>query len=101
MPVDTVKAIATYLIALVIVLGGFAILFATRNEAVTDTRLIIAGFMGSAVTFVFSSETQTRTARQAAAATYAATLTNGSGAANERAAAGGLPEGHVPGQPLT
>ena len=99
MPIDTIKAIATYSIAMVIVIGGFIILYVSRSEPVTDTRLIIAGFMGSAVTFVFSSETQTRTARQAAAATYAATLTNGTGAANERAAAGGLPEGHVPGQP--
>jgi hypothetical protein len=95
--VDTIKAIATYLIALVIVLGGFIILYVSRAEAVTDTRLIIAGFMGSAVTFVFSSETQTRTARQAAAATYAATLTNGSAQANERGAAGGTPEGQPPG----
>jgi hypothetical protein len=96
MQVDTIKALATYVIALVIVVGGFLILFATRNEPVTDTRLIIAGFMGSAVTFVFSSETQTRTARQAAAATYAATISNGVAAANERTAAGGVPEGQPP-----
>jgi hypothetical protein len=85
MQVDTIKALATYVIALVIVIGGFVVLFATRGEInASDTRVIIAGFMGSAVTFVFSSETQTRTARQAAAATYAATLTNGTAAANEQ-----------------
>lgn len=91
MQVDTIKAIATYIIALVIVLGGFVVLFVTRADDAPDTRVIIAGFMGSAITFVFSSETQTRTARQAAAATYAASVTNGAAAAHESSSAGGQP----------
>lgn len=71
--VDTIKALATYLIALVIVVGGFLVLYLTRSDiAASDTRVIIAGFMGSAITFVFTRETQTQTGRQTAAATVAA-----------------------------
>lgn len=73
--IDTLRAIFTYTLALVVVIGGFGIIFATRQDAnATDTRLMIAGFIGSALTFAFNTEVQTRTARQSAAATYAATL---------------------------
>jgi cytochrome c peroxidase len=53
--------------------------FVREINGVTDSDVIaiVAGFIGSALTFVFGSEVQTRTARQAASATYAATLTNG------------------------
>ena len=72
--VDTIRAVATYLIAFVVVVGGGAIIYASRNDpTATDTVAIMAGFVGSALTFVFGSEVQTRTARQSAAATYAAT----------------------------
>lgn len=70
--VDTIKAVFVYLIALVIVIGGFVIIYLTRNDgAASEIRLLIAGFIGSALTFVFSSEVQTRTARQSAQATAA------------------------------
>jgi hypothetical protein len=83
MAIDTIRAIFTYLLALVVVIGGFVIIYATRSDAgATDTRLMIAGFIGSALTFAFSTEVQTRTSRQQAAATYAATLSNGAAAAN-------------------
>lgn len=62
--VDTIRAIATYLIALTVVVGGGAILYSTRDDPSSDLAVIIAGFIGSALTFVFSSEVQTRTARQ-------------------------------------
>lgn len=76
---DTIRAAATYIIAAVVVIGGMAYLFATRlDTAGADTRVVIAGFIGSALTFVFGSEVQTRTARQSAAATLAGTV----GAAN-------------------
>lgn len=72
--IDTLRAIFTYTLALVVVIGGFGIIFATRSDAgATDTRLMIAGFIGSALTFAFNTEVQTRTARQSAAATFAAT----------------------------
>ena len=73
MRVDTVRAVFTYLIALVTVLGGGAVIFVSRNDAgATDTVAIIAGFVGSALTFAFSAEVQSRTAKQAAASTLAA-----------------------------
>ena len=76
--VDTIRAVATYLIAFTVVVGGGAIIYASRSDpTATDIIAIVAGFIGSALTFVFGSEVQTRTARQAAASTYAATVTNG------------------------
>lgn len=77
--VDTIRAVATYLIAFTVVLGGGAIIFALRSEPNSaDIIAIVAGFIGSALTFVFSSEVQTRTARQSATATLAANAaTNG------------------------
>jgi hypothetical protein len=75
--VDTIRAIFTYLIATLVVAGGGAELFLLRGEAASsDLRTVVAGFIGSALTFVFSQEVATRTARQAAASTAAAT-TNG------------------------
>jgi len=72
--IDTLRAVFTYITVLVVVIGGFLIIFVTRSDSnATDTRLMIAGFIGSALTFSFSTEVQTRTARQAASATYAAT----------------------------
>jgi len=69
------RMLFTYILALVVVIGGFGIIFATRQDVnATDTRLMIAGFIGSALTFAFNTEVQTRTARQSAAATFAATL---------------------------
>lgn len=77
---DTIKAIATYAIALVIVIGGFITLLVTRNEpTASEIRLAVVTLMGSATTFVFTRETQTQTSHQVAAATLAAvnTTTNG------------------------
>jgi membrane protein DedA with SNARE-associated domain len=71
--VDTIRAVATYLIAFTVVLGGGAIIYVSRADpSATDTVAIMAGFVGSALTFVFGQEVQTRTARQAASQTYAA-----------------------------
>lgn len=80
MQVDTIRAIATYLIAFVVVIGGGAIIYLSKGDpAATDTVAIVAGFVGSALTFVFGAEVQTRSARQSAAATLAAaaSVTNG------------------------
>lgn len=75
---DTIRAFFTFLIAFTVVVGGGAMLFATRAEpAASSLQIVVAGFIGSALTFVFGSEVQTRTARQAAASTLAASPTNG------------------------
>jgi hypothetical protein len=68
--IDTIRAVATYVIALVVVVGGFLII-RDPNAAIAD-KVVVAGFVGSALTFVFGSEVQTRTARQAATQTAAA-----------------------------
>lgn len=80
--VDTIRAVATYIIAFTVVLGGGAVIYVSRADpSATDTVAIMAGFVGSALTFVFGQEVQTRTARQSAAATYAASVApvNGNG----------------------
>ena len=77
MSVDTIRAIATYTIALVVVVGGFLFLY---NISGTDPRgTLVGGFIGSAITFAFGSEIQTRTARQAAAQAAAQSGSNGGG----------------------
>lgn len=81
MQVDTIRALFTYATALIIVVGGGAIIYLSRSDpAATDVVAIVAGFVGSALTFLFGSEVQSRTARQSATATiaaHAATAVNG------------------------
>jgi hypothetical protein len=43
---------------------------------------IVAGFMGAALTFLFSSETQTRTARQTNTASASGAIQHANGLAN-------------------
>lgn len=69
MQTDTIKALGTYVAALILIVGGLVVLVITP---VSDTRLIVAGFMGSAITFLFTRETQTQTGHQVAAASLAA-----------------------------
>ena len=72
--IDTIRATFTYTIALVVVAGGGVMLFLTRAEATSaDLRVICATLIGSALTFVFGQEVQTRTAHQAASSTAAST----------------------------
>jgi hypothetical protein len=93
--VDTLRMAFSYIIALVVVIGGGLYIFwhGTTPEA-SSTLVVVAGFMGSALTFVFGLEVQTRTARQSesqsaahTAATVAATVAatekvNGNGEAH-------------------
>lgn len=59
---DNLKLIFTYAIAFVVIVGGgAAIIFVTEDE---QTKLLLAGFIGAAIQFVFNRETQTQTARQ-------------------------------------
>lgn len=87
--IDTIRMIFSYIIALVVVSGGgFYIYTHGTDQAASSTLVVVAGFMGSALTFVFGLEVQTRTARQsesstaaatAAAASTTASVTNGNG----------------------
>jgi hypothetical protein len=74
--VDMIRAVATYVIAFIVVIGGGMVIYISRGDAASaDTVAIMAGFVGSALTFVFGQEVQTRTARQAAAQTAASSST--------------------------
>lgn len=72
---DAIKLIFTYIIALVVIGGGLAMLYLTRLDPpeadVQGLRLLISGFVGIALQFVFASDAATRTARQVER-TYAA-----------------------------
>jgi hypothetical protein len=81
--VDTIRAVFTYSTALLIVVGGGLIIYVSRSEpAAADVVAIVAGFMGAALTFLFSSETQTRTARQTNTASAAGAIQHANGLAN-------------------
>ena len=58
---DTLKLIFTYGIATLVIVGGGAMLYYTTDE---NLQLVLAGFIGAAIQFVFNRETQTQTARQ-------------------------------------
>ena len=66
MGIDTIKVAYTYSIATFIVVGGMVVLYLTRldpPEASQNLSLVVAGFVGAAIQFVFNRETQTSTAR--------------------------------------
>ena len=60
---DTVKIVFVYGMAAVVIIGGGIMLFVSRNEANTDFALVVAGFIGSAITFLFGQESATRAVR--------------------------------------
>ncbi len=65
---DTIKLIFTYLIALVVIVVGLGMLFISRNdpaETAQSLQLLLAGFIGSAITFVFSQESAKQATRAA------------------------------------
>lgn len=69
MQADTIKLIFTYALALIVVVGGGAILFVTRLDP-SDSQsaqygLLIAGFIGSALTWAFNREAATQATRAA------------------------------------
>ena len=76
MTTDTIKAGFTYLTALVIIVGGFALIYLTRSDvAANEIRLLIAGFIGSALTFLFSDRVASQ-ATNAAVASQPTVTTN-------------------------
>jgi hypothetical protein len=87
MSADTVKLLFTYIIALVLIVGGMIILYLTRldppesNSA--NISLMLAGFIGAAITFVFNRESATQATR--AAQSSAAIASSQPSAADARA----------------
>ena len=87
---DTIKLVFVYLIALIIIVGGGAMLFAIRldppESQSANLSLLVAGTIGSAVTFVFAREAATQATRAAQSsandATFAATSAMTQGAVN-------------------
>ena len=63
MQTDSIKLWFTYGLATVIIVGGMAMLFVSRNESNTDFQLLVAGFIGGAIAFVFNAESSTRAVR--------------------------------------
>ena len=60
---DTVKIVFVYAMAATVIVGGGIMLFVSRNEANTDFALVVSGFMGSAIAFLFGQESATRAVR--------------------------------------
>ena len=55
MNTDTIKTALTYFTAYSLVIGGLVIIYLTRADpAATEIRLLMAGFVGAATTFLFS-----------------------------------------------
>lgn len=84
MQVETIKAFFTYLIALVVIIGGLIFLAVTRTDPpneVQGLQTAVASFIGAALTFVFTRESSSQTSSQTAAAVKAASVaaTNGNG----------------------
>ena len=73
MAADTIKLWFTYSLATVIIIGGGAMLFISRNEANSDFSLLIAGFIGGAIGFIFNRESATQATRAAQSSASQAT----------------------------
>lgn len=75
MGIDTIKVTYTYTIATIVIIGGGLILYFSRLDPPESNSqnlsLVLAGFIGAAIQFVFNRETQTSTARQVERATAA------------------------------
>jgi hypothetical protein len=62
---DDVKLWFTYSLAAIIIVGGGAMLYTSRGEANTDFALLISGFIGAAIGFIFNRESATQATRAA------------------------------------
>ena len=66
---DNIKLVFTYIVVLVVVVGGGAMLYAIRGSESSETlSLAIVGFIGLALGFVFNKETATQATRAAQSA---------------------------------
>jgi hypothetical protein len=70
MNADTIKLWFTYITAQVVIVGGGAMLYFTQDN---DLRLVVAGFIGAAITFVFNRESATQATRAAQSSASQAT----------------------------
>lgn len=75
MQIDTVKLVITYAMAAVVIVGGGIMLYASRLEDASDFQLVLAGFVASAITFLFGQESATRATRAAERAANKTTVT--------------------------
>jgi peptidoglycan/LPS O-acetylase OafA/YrhL len=84
---DRIRLIFTYSIAGLVILGGLFIIYQSRLDPATSDvqglRLLLAGFVGSALTFVFGRESASASAFQ-----------------SERAYASGLAAPTIPSVPI-
>ena len=68
MQADTAKLIFTYVIAGIIIVGGGLMLYLIRldpPESSQSLSLVLAGFIGAAIAYVFNRETATQATRTA------------------------------------
>jgi len=77
--IDTIRAVFTYATALLIACGG--LWFIAAQPLDPDTKTIVGAFVGSALTFLWQQETQTRTARQTNTAQQAGAIAHANGIA--------------------
>ena len=64
MRIDAIKAALTYLTALIVIVGGGTFLYVTRLDPdPSQLQLVVSGFMGAAIGWVFNAESATRSAR--------------------------------------
>src|SRR6267143_774104 len=62
---ELVKTSITYATACLTALGGMVAIFLTRTDpTATDTRVVIAGFVGGALAFLYGQGVSTQTAKQ-------------------------------------
>ena len=59
---DSIKLWFSYITALIVIVGGGLMLYFTADN---DLRLVVAGFIGAAITFVFNRESATQATRAA------------------------------------
>lgn len=85
---DNIKLLFTYLIAFIVIVGGGLMLYGIRLDDPDNTNsanlsLLLAGFIGSAITYAFGRETATQATRASQASTAAGVASqNGIGPAN-------------------
>ena len=76
MNADNLKLVFTYALAFVIVVGGGIMLFVTRLDppetGSQNLALVLAGFIGAAIQYVFNKETATQATRAAESSMRAA-----------------------------
>lgn len=76
MQTDKIKLLASYGTAVLVIIGGLIMLFISRGEGATDFQLVLASFIGAAISFLFGQESATRATRAAErAASFGTTVT--------------------------